>query len=334
VRFTTAIDAFIADWRREGRINSDRTEIAYRSRLADHAQDVGNRDPRTVGRSDVKRTLRRWEHPNTQRHAHAVLRAFYDWAMEEGIRRDNPARQVRKAKARPTHIQRLTRHEIVALMDASMGDWREQRAIHLGVLAGLRSQEMRGLRGLHLARTGFVHVTPDIAKGQRERWVPVLAELEDVVSEIVEAGEPAAFVLPGRHPLNPPLNTEWRSFPRPMSAKALWEMVVRVGKRAGITTHVHPHLLRHAYGDHVAKHAGLRAAQALLGHVSVDTTAGTYVDRPTLDELAISVHGFSYRGYPLSEHLAIADEATTGIEPVQSESRSTIEDSEHDDADT
>ena len=106
-----------------------------------------------------------------------------------------------------------------------------------------------------------------------------------------------------------------------MSAKALWEMVVRVGKRAGISTHVHPHLLRHAYGDHVAKHAGLRAAQALLGHASVDTTAGTYVDRPTLDELAISVHGFSYRGYPPSEHLAIPDEATTGIEPVDRSAR-------------
>jgi len=334
VRFTEAIDAFIADWRREGRINSDRTEVAYRSRLMAHAEDVGNRDPRTVGRSDIKRTLSRWDHPNTQRNAHAVLRAFYDWAMEEDVRRDNPARQVRKARARPTHVQRLTRTEIVALMDASMGDQREQRAIHLGLLAGLRSQEMRGLRGRHLARVGFVHVTPEIAKGRRERWVPVLAELEDVVAEIVNDG-PEAWVLPGRRPRNPPLNTQWRAVPQPMSAKALWEMVVRVGKRAGIQTHVHPHLLRHAYGDHVAKHAGLRAAQALLGHASVDTTAGTYVDRPTLDELAISVHGFSYRGYPPSEHLAIPDEATTGIEPVDEGSGSTIgqtEDEKDDDA--
>src|SRR5262249_39913663 len=74
-----------------------------------------------------------------------------------------------------------------------------------------------------------------------------------------------------------------------------------VAVRAGIAAHVHPHLLRHAYGDHVAKHAGLRAAQALLGHASVDTTASAYVERPGLDELSISVHGFTYRatrGYP------------------------------------
>src|SRR4029077_21268383 len=210
VRLTDAIDAFIADWRREGRITSDRTEVAYRSRLIAHAEDVSNRDPRTVGRADIKRTLSRWDHPNTQRHAHAVLRAFYDWAMEEDVRRDNPARQVRKARARPTHIQRLTRTEIVALMDASMDDRRARRAIHLGLLAGLRSQEMRGLRGWHLARVGFVHVSPDIAKGRRERWVPVLPELEDVVAEIVAAG-PEAWVLPGRPPPHPPAHPHSRS---------------------------------------------------------------------------------------------------------------------------
>jgi len=330
MRFTAAIDAFIADWRREGRINSDRTEISYRSRLAVHADDVGNRDPRTVGRGDVKRTLAHWPHPNTQRNAHAVLRAFYDWCMEEGVRSDNPARQVRKARARPTQIQRLTRGEVVRLMDASMRDRRERRAIHLGVLAGLRSQEMRGLRGEHLARVGFVHVSADIAKGGRERWVPVLAELEDVIADIVAAGDPDAYLLPGRHPANPPRNTEWRFLDRPMSAKALWEMVVRVGVRAGIATRVYPHLLRHAYGDHVAKYAGLRAAQALLGHQNIETTT-TYTGHPTLDELQISVHGFSYRGYPPAEHLEIPDEATTGIEPVEEGFRSTTERKDDDD---
>ena len=75
----------------------------------------------------------------------------------------------------------------------------------------------------------------------------------------------------------------------------------------------------YAYGDHVAKHAGLRAAQALLGHASVDTTASTYVEKPGLDELSISVHGFTYRatrGYPPAEPPAIPHKATTGIEPV------------------
>ncbi|MFP5356240.1 MAG: hypothetical protein ACLGIK_14020 [Gemmatimonadota bacterium] len=66
MKLTDAIEAFIADKRSEGRINSPRTEAGYRLTLETHARDVGNRDPSTIGRDDVKRTLRRWEHPNTQ----------------------------------------------------------------------------------------------------------------------------------------------------------------------------------------------------------------------------------------------------------------------------
>jgi Phage integrase family len=72
--------------------------------------------------------------------------------------------------------------------------------------------------------------------------------------------------------------------------------VVPVGARTGLSAHLHPHLLRHAFGDHVAKHAGLRIAQALLGHASLHTTASTYVDRPGLDEIAVNVHGLSFGG--------------------------------------
>lgn len=316
MKFDAAIDRYIEDMRRYGRINSGRTEHSYYSRLRAHSDDVGNRDPRTVGRTDIKRTLGRWPYPNTQRNAHSILISFYDWAMEEGIRKDNPARQVRKARKRETTVYRLTRSEVVAMMDACRTA-RERRVIYLGFCAGARNQEMRGLRGEHFARPGWVWLSAEIAKGSRERWTPVLPELEDVVEEIIAEVAPLDFVIPARRPSNPPANTQWREYPdKPSSPQAIWRTVSEVAERAGIKAHIHPHLLRHAYGDHVAKHAGLRAAQALLGHASVDTTASTYVDKPGLDELAVSVHGFAYRGYPLTDTPAIPLEATTGIEPV------------------
>lgn len=62
MKFTAAIDEYLADMKAQGRINSPRTERSYFSRLAMHADDVNNRDPRATGRQDVKRTLRRWSH--------------------------------------------------------------------------------------------------------------------------------------------------------------------------------------------------------------------------------------------------------------------------------
>lgn len=183
MKFSEAIELYVADMRRYGRINSDRTELGYRDRLNKHGADMRNRDPRTTGRNDVKRTLSRWPHPNTQRAAHAILISFYDWSMEEGIRKDNPARQVRKARKRESSVYRLTRQEVVALMDACRTA-RERRIVILGVCVGARNQELRGLRGEHFQREGYVWISPDIAKGKRERWVPVLIEAVDVVDDI------------------------------------------------------------------------------------------------------------------------------------------------------
>ena len=88
-----------------------------------------------------------------------------------GIRKDNPARQVRKARKRETSVYRLTSDEVVALIDAC-GTTRERRTIILGVCVGARNQALRGLKGEHFQRDDFVWISPDIAKGQRERWCP------------------------------------------------------------------------------------------------------------------------------------------------------------------
>jgi site-specific recombinase XerD len=318
VKFSVAIDEYIRDMWLYGSMNSPRSEVSYRARLGAHADDVANRDPRATSRDDVKRTLARWAHPNTQRTAHAILVSFYDWCMEEEIRKDNPARQVRRAKKRPSRVYRLTRSETVRVLNFSLSSRRDARLAHLATCAGLRNQELRGVQGRHFERPGFVWVSPDIGKGGRERWVPVIPELEPVVADILRYVDYEEFVLPARRPANPPLNTLWRVLDQPSSPQAIWRGVVDLAARAGIKAHIHPHLLRHAFGDHVAKYAGLKAAQEMLGHVEVGTTAEFYVDRPSLDELAVSVMGFRYRRSPTEEARVFRLEAPTGIEPVGS----------------
>ena len=220
MKFTDRIDEYFDDQRAAGRINSTTTERSYRGRLNSLAEHVGNRDPRTVGRSDVKRLLANWPHPNTQRNVRAIYVSFFRWMMEEGYRKDNPAEQTRRPKQRPTSVYRLTLTECVALMDASLGVQRERWTVHLGLLAGLRNAELRGLQPRHFHRPGWIWVSPDIGKGGKERWIPVLQELEPIVAEILQARTGLEYVLSSRQVVDPPRNTTYREDKhRPLSGR-------------------------------------------------------------------------------------------------------------------
>ena len=329
MKFTSAIDAFCSDMKAEGRFSdTGRSEVSYRATLMRHVEDVQNRDPRYTNRDDVKRTLTRWTHPNTQRTCRSHLVSFYRWTMEEGLRRDNPAEQTRRPRKREPNIYRLTRDEAARYLAAAKTK-RERRFAFLGMCAGLRNQEFRGLQGRHFDRAGFVWISKDIGKGGRERYVPVIPELEPVVEEIREHVSPDEFVLPAQRWRDPGVNRAKVDLSRqPCSPQAIYYLAKRLGKRAGIPAEVHPHLLRHAFGDHIARSTGnVRVAQFMLGHATLGTTE-TYLDKPSLEEMAAAVDGFGFAAR--SEHTfqgaatspAIPLKATTGIEPVDAAGRS------------
>jgi integrase/recombinase XerC len=288
MRWNDAIEEYLRDQQHAGRINSRESVRSYRRTLGTHAQDTPIGPVRAV-REDVKRTLARWEHPNTRAHNHSVLVAFYDWTLVEGYRVDNPARQVARTRMREPAVVRLTRAEVVGMI-AACETVRERRVVLLGVCAGARAMELQGFQGRHFARAGFVWFSADIAKGKRERWVPVLPELAPVVEDV------RATVALDHYVIRACDNSGVAERPPTcaISYSSLARLIVRVAVRAGITRAVNPHLLRHAFGDHIARHAGLRAAQALMGHASVNTTASVYVDRPGLEELAASVEGLRF----------------------------------------
>lgn len=299
MRMSEAVDSYVFDMVADGRFNSAETEKSYRACLTLHAEDVANRDPRLTGRDDVIRTLRRWQHPNTRSLHRSQLVSFYDWAVESGLRKDNPARQTRRSKTRRPVVYRLTREEVRAFRASARG-LRERAIVDFGVLGGLRVNELRGLQGRHLRRPGWIWVSTDIAKGSNERWLPVLAELEPTFRECADQTADGEFVVANRKRIVAgPVVREVLDPSVPASYKALLAATKRVGKRAGIANPVTPHQMRHAFGDHIARFAGLKVAQFVLGHQSVQTTEG-YTGAPTLDEVAVAMAGFGYGEVGLS----------------------------------
>ncbi len=264
------------------------TEYAYRLALERHQEDAGQTGPFQTTRDDVKRTLARWS-GNTQYRQHSVLISFYDWAMEEGLRETNPARQVRRTRLQRPSVYRLSRAEVVALLGAAdRAGGAKRRLIYFGLLTGGRVHELAALQGRHLQRPGWVWFSKDIAKGGRERWVPVLDQLAPIIDEVMSDATPDTFVIE-----RPERN--YAQWPEPISRTTLNKWLRDVARDADIAASLHMHLLRHAFGDHIARHADLRVAQSLMGHASVETTASIYTSRPDMDELAARVLDLGYR---------------------------------------
>lgn len=297
------IDRWIEDSRADGRIGSAATEESYRFALGKLGEDTGNADPATITRAQVKRTLARWPNPKTRKQRHSALTSFFDWCVYEGICEKSPAREVKPVRLKADTKTRLTRSEVLRLLDAAAANRRDRWAVNIMLYTGARNAELRGLKGRDLARDGWVRL---FGKGGKERWVPVVPELRPVVDEIRALVEQDAFVLPGRRSLDPPHHTSQYDAKTMLSSSALRRQMVRLGERAGIALHVHPHLLRHSHGDAVARYAGVRVAQAVLGHESIETTVGTYTGAVTLDELAASMTGFGFR----SESLPVRKEGS------------------------
>jgi site-specific recombinase XerD len=293
MKLTKVADFYLEDMKRMGRITSRHTEASYRFKLQWLAEVAGNRDPKLIGRQDIKNYLARWS-GNSQLQAHAIATSFFGWCVEEGYVKANVAQQVRRAKSSKPQVYRMTREEVLAFLEASNTRRRDRWVAHLGCCAGLRSQEIRGLQGRHFARPGWIWVSADIGKGQKQRWIPVLSDLEPVVEEILTLVGIEEFVIPGRRIVDPPWNTKVIEDPtKPVSASGLFKQVLAIGERAGIAGRITPHVMRHSFAQQMTRIAGVHVTQTILGHADIGTTQG-YLGDPTLEELAANVRGFSW----------------------------------------
>lgn len=99
-------------------------------------------------------------------------------------------------------------------------------------------------------------------KGKKDRYVPLSAQLLDLLRRHWKATRPRRWLFEGLKP------------GRPLSDGAVQRACTRASLRAGISKVVTPHTLRHSFATHLLE-AGtdLRAIQQVMGHRSLGTTA-------------------------------------------------------------
>ena len=200
----------------------------------------------------------------------ASLRACMRFLSEEGITQTNVLANVRAPRGGKALPKALSIEEMDLLLDSLLSETspaglRDRAMIELMYAAGLRVSELVSLDLQHVDISyGQVRA---MGKGRKERVIP----LHDGAIESVDA-----YLVGGRHQLAND-STDNALFLNQRGARltrqGFWLALRNVGIRAGVTSHVTPHTLRHSFATHLLRGgASLRHVQELLGHASISTT--------------------------------------------------------------
>ena len=220
-----------------------------------------------------------------QRHL-SSLRSFYRYLIREEKVLTNPAQVVQAPKAAKRLPSTLDVDQVSGLLDhvdqESFIGCRDKAMMELFYSSGLRLAELARLdcRDIDLADK-LVYVT---GKGNKARVLPIGGQALKAIQLWLENRDKeglfeavALFITKqgGR-----------------LGVRSIQQRLKFWGKKQGISDHVHPHRLRHAFASHMLEATGdLRAVQELLGHADISTTqVYTHVDFQHLAKVYDGAH--------------------------------------------
>lgn len=218
----------------------------------------------------------------------ATLRRFYRYCLRENKIDTDPTLQIEAPKLPRCLPKSLSEDEVVALLNApnlnEPAGLRDRAMLELLYACGLRVSELVSIQTTEISiADGVVRVT---GKGSKTRLVPMGEEAADWISLYLKEARPV--ILQKR--LCDALFVTNRG--EAMTRQAFWYLIKRYALLAGITKHMSPHVLRHAFATHLLNHgADLRVVQMLLGHSDISTTQiYTHVARERLKKLHAQHH--------------------------------------------
>jgi len=218
----------------------------------------------------------------------ASLRRYYRYCLRESKISVDPTLQIESPKLPRSLPKSLNEDEVLALLNApnlnEPAGLRDRAMLELLYACGLRVSELVSIKTTEVSVSdAVVRVT---GKGSKTRLVPMGEEAADWISRYLREARPE--ILQKR--LSDALFVTNRG--DAMTRQAFWYLIKRYALLAGITKHMSPHVLRHAFATHLLNHgADLRVVQMLLGHSDISTTQiYTYVARERLKKLHSQHH--------------------------------------------
>ena len=286
--FARYLDCLVAE-----RGLSANTLAAYRSDLERLQRALGGDTAlEKASREDLLRVLRRMRlqggSPRSAARWLVAVRGFFAYAVREGVLSEDPSAHLDSPRTWRTLPKVLSFAQVEALLEAPdrgrPGGLRDAAMLEVLYATGLRVSELLALRlgDLHLD-AGYLRC---FGKGSKERVVPLGGEADATLQRYLAEGR--LLLLGGKRTDFLFVNMRGGR----MSRQGFWKLIKRYGLRAGISTPLSPHVVRHSFATHLLENgADLRSVQVMLGHADITTTQiYTHVNRERLRRLYENFH--------------------------------------------
>ncbi|MBL8510725.1 MAG: tyrosine recombinase XerC, partial [Betaproteobacteria bacterium] len=245
----------------------------YRRDIALLAQYLDKRAITTVTQGDIRHYVVKLHSeglsPRSLTRVLSGWRGLFEFARREKLLAGNPAEGIRAPRREKKLPEALSPDEAVRLMsggnenaDEIAHHSRDQAMFELLYSSGLRVSELANL-DLEAIDWGAQEVRVT-GKGNKTRIVPVGSHAVAAIKQwlaVRDSYNPrTAALFLGRGGQRIAVRTIQRQI-------KVWAM------NRGISTDIHPHMLRHSFASHVLQSSGdLRAVQEMLGHASIAST--------------------------------------------------------------
>ena len=286
---------------------SDNTISAYRRDLEISQRQLSRfgQSLSSAGQGHLESVLAAWANaglaPSTAARRLSSLKQYYKYLQIEGLRVDNPAKNLsgpKQGRPLPKILSEAGVDALFAYAETNCADgydtprdFRLYCQLEILYAAGLRVSE---LVSIPLAETGRRDKCLFIkGKGGRERLVPLTAKATNAIKtwknlRTVTLPKNAKAKARAEKYLFPS-SSKLGHVTREHFAKSLKALAFKAGLDP---VKISPHVLRHAFATHLlARGADLRSVQKLLGHADISTTQiYTHVLDERLKNLVNTVH--------------------------------------------
>ncbi len=218
------------------------------------------------------------------------LRQLYIHLMDSGLYKIsvNPLQYFDSPKLGRNLPAVLTVEEIIKILaqpdETSVLGLRDKAILEIMYACGLRVSEVLDLKTSNVLFND--EVLRVFGKGSKERIVPAAASSLEWLKIYIDRSR-SAIKKPYSEDY---LFLNWRG--RRLSRMAIWDIIHKYSKKAGITKQIHPHIFRHSFATHLLEGgADLRSIQEMLGHADISTTQiYTHVDISYLKQVHKQFH--------------------------------------------